>query len=144
MKWRLVAPAIVLVAVVAAALVALLPGAASSASGGKIADHALIDQTGGDTFVQCRTTNRRAFDVHATLRAFGGSVTVRVLFRDGDFVDYPLAQDETLSFSQAAGSTAGVDTRIRITKASGAGSIVGWMSAGRLDGSGARVDCKTL
>jgi hypothetical protein len=29
-------------------------------------------------------------------------------------------------------------------KTSGAGSIVGWMSAGRLDGSGAFVACKTV
>jgi hypothetical protein len=70
-------------------------------------------------------------------------VTVRVRFQDGDFVDYPVAQDDVLSFSQAAGSTAGVDRRIRIVKASGAGSIVGWMSAGRLDGSGALVECIT-
>ena len=144
MKKRLAAPAVVLVSLTAAALVVLWPGAASSAPSGKIADQALIDQTGGDTYVQCRTTNRRAFDVHATLRAFGGDVTVRVLFCDGDFVDYPLAQDEVLSFSQAAGSTVGVDTRIRIVKTSGAGSIVGWMSAGRLDGSGAFVACKTV
>ena len=82
--------------------------------------------------------------MHATLRAFGGDVTVRVSFRDEDFVDYPLAQDDVLSLSQAAGSTVGVDTRIRISKVGGAGSIVGWMSAGRLDGSGAFVLCNTV
>jgi len=145
MRKRLAALAVALVSVTAVALFVLWPaGASTSRVAGKIADHALIDQTGGDTFVQCRTTNRRAFDVHATLRAFGGDVTVRVGFRDGDFVDYPLAQDEVLSLSQAAGSTAGVDTRIRISKVAGAGSIVGWMSAGRLDGSGAFVLCNTV
>jgi hypothetical protein len=74
--------------------------------------------------------------VHATLRAFGGDVTVRVLFQDSDFVDYSVAQDDVLSLSQAAGTTDGVDNRIRIQKSGGAGSIVGWMSAGRLNGSG--------
>jgi hypothetical protein len=72
-----------------------------------------------------------------------GDVTVRVLFQDGDFVDYPVAQDEVLSFSQAAGTTNDVDNRIRIQKSGGAGFIVGWMSAGRLDNSGAFVTCRT-
>jgi len=142
MKKRLIALAVALFSVMAVALFVLWPASASVQ--GKIADHALIDQTGGDTYVQCRTTNRKAFDVHATLRAFGGDVTVRVNFQDGDFVDYPVAQDEVLSLSQAAGSTVGVDLRIRITKAGGTGSIVGWMSAGRLDGSGAFVLCTTV
>jgi hypothetical protein len=144
MKKRLAALAVALVFLTAVALLVLWPaGAASVAATGKVADHSLIDQTGGDTYVQCRTTNGRAFDVHASVRAFGGDVTVRVNFRDGDFVDYPLAQDEVLNLSQAAGSTSGVDTRIRITKSGGSGSIVGWMSAGRLQ-RGALVACTTV
>jgi hypothetical protein len=142
MRRRVMVLALAFGAVVAAALFVLWPAAAQTA--GKLSDHALIDQTGGDTYVQCRTTNRRAFDVHATLRAFGGDVTVRVLFQDGDFVDYPLAQDDVLSLSQAAGDTAGVDRRIRIQKSGGTGSIVGWMSAGRIAGSGAFVACNTV
>jgi hypothetical protein len=141
MKKRLSMLGVAIAAITAASLFVLWP--ASAQTTGKIADHALIDQTGGDTFVQCRTTNKHAFDVHATLRAFGGDVTARVLFQDGDFVDYPIAQDDVLSLSQAAGSTSGVDRRIRIVKSGGAGSIVGWMSAGRLVGSGALVECIT-
>jgi hypothetical protein len=141
MKKRLMGLAVALVAVTTVSLFALWP--AVGAVSGKVADHALIDQTGGDVYVQCRTTNSRAFDVHATLRAFGGDVTVRVVFQDGDFVDYPVAQNDVLSFSQAAGTTNGVDNRIRIRKSGGTGSIVGWMSAGRLDNSGAFVSCRT-
>jgi hypothetical protein len=140
-KKRLIGLAVALALVTTISLVVLWP--AAGAVPRKIADHALIDQTGGDIFVQCRTTNSRAFDVHATLRAFGGDVTVRVVFQDGDFVEYPVAQDDVLSFSQAAGTTNGVDNRIRIRKSGGAGSIVGWMSAGRLDNSGAFVSCRT-
>jgi hypothetical protein len=143
MKRRMIAFMTTCAGIAAIALVVLWPASAQT-SGGLLSDHALIDQTGGDTYVQCRTTNRRAFEVHATLRAFGGTVTMRVNFQDGDFVDYQLAQDETLSLSQAAGSSAGVDRRIRISKAGGTGSLVGWMSAGRLDGSGAFVRCKTV
>jgi hypothetical protein len=141
MKKRLMGLAVAVAVLTTISLVALWP--AAGAVTGKIADHALIDQTGGDIYVQCRTTNSRAFDVHATLRAFGGDVTVRVVFQDGDFVDYPVAQDDVLSFSQAAGTSNGVDNRIRIRKSGGTGSIVGWMSAGRLDNSGAFVSCRT-
>ena len=140
MKRRAILFASTCAAVVA---VTLVVWPASAQTVGKISDHALIDQTGGDTSVACRTTNRRAFDVHATMRAFGGPVTMRVSFQDGDFVDYPIAQDDTLSFSQAAGSTRNVDRHIRITKSGGTGSLVGWMSAGRLDESGALVVCST-
>ena len=142
MKKRAILFASTCAAVAAVALVVLWPASAQTA-GGRLSDHALIDQTGGDTSVACRTTNRRAFEVHATMRAFGGPVTLRVNFQDGDFVDYQLAQDETLSLTQAAGSSAGVDRRIRITKAGGTGSLVGWMSAGRLSNSGAFVSCNT-
>jgi hypothetical protein len=142
MKKRLGALVVSFAAVAAISLFVLWP--ASAQTTGIVADHALIDQTSGDTYVQCKTTNRRAFDVHATLRAVGGAVTVRVLFQDGDFVDYTVAQDQELSFSQAAGETAGVDRRIRILKSGGVGSIVGWMSAGRIAGSGAFVACTTV
>ena len=141
MKKRLVGLVVAVAAVTTVGLVFLWP--AAGAVSGKIADHALIDQTGGDTFVQCRTTNSRPFDVHGAFRAFGGDVTLRVVFQDGDFVDYPIAQDDVLSFSQAAGSTDGVDNRIRVRKSGGAGSIVGWMSAGRLDATDSRVACRT-
>jgi hypothetical protein len=141
MKKRLIGVAVVLATLTAASLFILWPAAAQTT--GKIADHALIDQTGGDVFIQCRTTNSRAFDVHAALRAVSGPVTVRVVFEDLDFVEYSLAQDETLSLSQAAGTSNGVDNRIRIRRSGGTGFIVGWMSAGRLDDSGAFVSCAT-
>jgi hypothetical protein len=110
---------------------------------GKAADHSLIDQTGGDAAVQCRTTNGNPFNVFGTFRAFGGNVTLRVNFQDGDFVDYSLLLDETLSLEQVAGTSAGVDGKIQITKSAGAGSIVGWLSAASAPGSGSLVVCKT-
>jgi hypothetical protein len=126
------------------AIWALRPSAGSAVVG-KLADHALIDQTGGDTMVRCRTTNSSPFIVYGSFRAFGGAVTMRVLFQDGDFVDYPLAQDQVFSFQQAAGDTNSVDDRIRVTTAPGsAGDLVGWMSASRAPGSASRVICNTF
>lgn len=126
----------------AAGLWALWP--AHAAGIGKLSDHALIDQTGGDVRVWCRTTNSSPFNVYLSVRAFGGPVTMRVRFQDGDWVDYPLAQDEVFSLHHAAGGTDGVDNKIRVEKAGGTGSIVGWMSANGLPGSGSRVFCDTV
>lgn len=119
----------------------------ASASGaettGLLADHALIDQTGGDTTVFCRATNNQAFIVYGAFRAFGGDVTMRVAFKDGDFVDYPIAQDATFSLSEAAGGTPSVDKKIVVSTSAGTGSLVGWMSAARSPGSKAFVVCET-
>jgi hypothetical protein len=130
-----------LTAVLVLSAVAFWPTA--GAATGKPADHSLIDQTGGDTNVRCRTTNGRPFIVYGSFRAFGGDVTMRVRFRDGDFVEYPLAANEVFSFQQAAGSTARVDTRIIVEKSGGSGSLVGWLSAARAPGSRSLVVCST-
>jgi hypothetical protein len=118
-----------------------------SASGaettGLISDHALIDQTGGDTSVDCRATNKQAFIVYGAFRAFGGDVTMRVTFKDGDFVDYPIAQDTSFSLSEAAGGSPSVDKKIVVSTSGGTGSLVGWMSAARSPGSKAFVVCET-
>jgi hypothetical protein len=132
----------VALAVAATALFLLLPSAGVAASG-KLADHTLIDGTGGDTAASCRTTNNAPFHVFGSFRAFGGDVTLRVTFLDGDFVEYPIAQDETFSFEQAAGTNPSVDRRIRVTESVGSGSIVGWMSASRAPGSDSMVVCAT-
>jgi hypothetical protein len=64
--------------------------------------------------------------------------------QDGDWVDYSLAQDEVFSLQRAAGGMNGVDNKIRVAKAGGTGSIVGWMSANGLPGSGSRVFRSTV
>jgi hypothetical protein len=130
-------------AVSAIALFVVWPTAGIAGGGADSADHALIDQTGGDTSVSCRAVNGSPFLVFGSFRAFGGDVTLRVNFVDGDFVDYPVAQDGTFSFQQAAGTSSGVDTRIRVTSSGGTGSLVGWLSANRAPGSDARVVCNT-
>jgi hypothetical protein len=111
---------------------------AQSAGGGKVADHSLLDQTSGDTGARCRTINSRPFIFYLSVRAINAAATVRIHFQDGSFIDYPLAENESLSLQQAAGTTDGVDNRIRVRSAPGsAGSLVGWVSASRVDGGGA-------
>ncbi len=120
------------------------PSGATAASG-KIADHALFDQTSGDVGARCRTTTSSPFIVYLSVRAINAPATVRVLFQDGDFIDYPLAQNESFSLQQAAGTTNGVDNAIRVRSAPGsAGALVGWMSASRAPGTSTRVLCNTI
>jgi len=118
-------------------------GSGGAASSGLLSDHALIDQTGADTDVFCRSTNGQAFTLYGAFRALGGDVTMRVTFKDGDFVDYPIAQDSSFSFSEAAGGTPSVDRKIVVSTSGGAGDLVGWLSAARSPGSGSYVACAT-
>ena len=120
-------------------------GSASTSAGaatGKVADHALFDQTSGDTFTLCRTTNAGAFNLYGSFRAINADAVLRVTFQDGDFVDYPIPQDTSFSFQQVAGTTSGVDQRIKVTSV-GTGELVGWLSASGLPGTGSLVRCRT-
>jgi hypothetical protein len=117
-------------------------GSSAGAATGKVADHTLFDETSGDTQAQCRTTTGGAFIVYGSFRAITDDAVLRVTFQDGDFVDYPIPQDTSFSFQQAAGTTAGVDQRIRVTSV-GTGDLVGWLSASRLAETGTLVLCKT-
>jgi hypothetical protein len=118
-------------------------GRGGAVTEGLLADHALIDQTGGDTDVWCRSTNKQPFIVYGAFQAFGGDVTMRVTFKDDDFVDYPIAQGTSFSLSQAAGGTPSVDKKIVVSTSGGTGDLVGWMSAARSPGSTSFVVCST-
>lgn len=112
---------------------------------GKAADHSLFDQTSGDTGARCRTTTSSPFIFYLSVRAINAAATVRVHFQDGSFIDYPLAENESFSLQQAAGTTDGVDNAIRVRSAPGsAGSLVGWVSASRAPGTTSRVLCNTI
>lgn len=67
---------------------------------------------------------------------------MRVLFQDGSMVAYPVAQDQSFSLQEAAGTTAGVDSAIRVKQFSG--SLVGWVSASRAVGTTSLVFFNTL
>jgi len=138
-----IAGIIVATALLGGILILATAGSGGAATEGLLSDHALIDQTGTDTDVFCRSTNGQPFTIYGSFRAFGGDVTMRVTFRDGDFVDYPIAQDTSFSFSEAAGGTPSVDKKIVVSTSAGAGDLVGWLSASRSPGSKAFVACST-
>jgi hypothetical protein len=130
-------------ALIGAVIIFATIGTGGAATSGHIADHALIDQTSADTDVWCRGTNKQPFVVYGAFRASGGDVTMRVTFKDSDFVDYPIAQDTSFSLSEAAGGTPSVDRKIVVSTSAGAGDLVGWLSAARSPGSGSFVECGT-
>jgi hypothetical protein len=142
MKRRLLMTGILVIVFGMGLYFALAPSA--GAVSGKVADHSLFDGTAGETGARCRTTNGQAFNLYVAVRAINGPATMRVLFRDGSWVDYPVTQDQSFSLEEAAGTTVGVDLGIRVRKSGGTGSLVGWVSASRAPGTRSLVLCNTL
>lgn len=121
----------------------LLAGSASAGVRGDFTDFTLFDQTGGDTNARCRTTSGDPFEFNASVRAINDDAIMRVTFRDGDFIDYPIPQDTSFSLHQIAGTDVGVDNRIIVSAApTSVGVLVGWLSAASLADDG-RVLCRT-
>lgn len=90
-----------------------------------ITDHALFDTTYPDEIgAQCKSD--KTFDFHIVARAYGGTATIRITFADDSYIDFPLDEDGILSFTQAAGGTAGVDNELKVTVT--VGDAVGWIS----------------
>jgi hypothetical protein len=118
---------------------------ASVSAGGKLVDHAFMNQTRPHPVhsMQCGTTDSRPIIVYLAMRAVGGPATMRVTFQDGTYLDYPLKQDQIFSLQEAAGDRDGVDNRITVTRSDGTGSLVGWMSASRSPETQAHVLCST-
>ncbi len=105
-------------------------------------DHALFDNEIGsappDKTVLCKGDH--GFVVHLAVRAINGPATVRVLFEDGDFIDFPLQNDQVYSWSEAAGDTSTVDRIITVKPANTTSHFVAWMSAQAIEG---HVSCTT-
>jgi hypothetical protein len=92
-------------------------------------DHVLFDGTadppGSGDGVRCGSTG--PFEIYGSFRSFNGAAVMRVEFVDGDFVDYPIPDGESFSFSHAAASSrTSADRIIQVKEQSG--NIVGWLS----------------
>ena len=75
--------------------------------------------------------------VTVTNHSSGAAGFVRVTYKDGDFVQYPIAPGGVLSFSGAAGSKGGADAALRISGVPGGATgtrLVGSASVLRTDG----------
>ena len=133
-----------LLVLVAALTVGLVVPASAGAPGASSTDFTLLDQTGGDTNARCRTTNGQPFEFNGSVRAINDDAIMRITFRDGDFVDYPIPQDTSFSLHQIAGTDVGTDNRIVVSASpSSVGDLVGWLSAAAIQPSVGRVLCVT-
>lgn len=131
--------------ILAAVMLAVMALGASASAGaiGDRTDFTLFDQTGTDVSARCRTTSGDPFEFNASVRAIGGDAVMRVTFRDGDFIDYPIPENTSFSLHQIAGTDIGTDNRLIVTAAPGSsGDLVGWLSAAALPLDG-RVFCRT-
>lgn len=111
---------------------------------GKKSDFALFDGTNPATEAppfggaECTVKGPATFHVTVTAHSSGPPGFVRATFRDGDFVQFPIASDGSFSFSQSIGGTNGVDDRIRISNGGTGARLVGWVSA-----RGQHVSCQS-
>jgi len=121
---------------------------ATNTPGNTITDHALAD---GATAAAVGCKSDKSFIVYITMRAVAGT-TVTVTFVDTtnvavDSVSFPLAIDQTLNITQAAGGTPAADGHL-VVSGTAVGDLLGWMSISTQTGAkgfgGAAVDfCRT-
>ena len=68
-----------------------------------------------------------AFTYHVTVANWGPNGEVRITYKDGDIVRFPIAAGASFSFSQAAGK--GADAAVRVSNGGSAAQLAGSMSA---------------
>jgi len=103
-----------------------------------VTDHALLNEPGGDTSVQCGAIKApgqpkaAAFTMNITMtnRADLGGLDgfVRVTYQDNDFVDYHIPAGTTLNITLAGGGTLGVDDIIIVTDGGSGAVLIGQVS----------------
>lgn len=79
----------------------------------------------------CFARKGKPFNYHVAVTNAGADGFVRVTYKDGDFVQFPIAANDSFSFSQAAGSREGADRAVRISNGGSAANLVGVLSAER-------------
>jgi hypothetical protein len=111
------------------------PWTAATADDGK-SDFALFDGTNpanveSGAICGAKNLKGKTFTYHVTVsnHASGSAGFVRLTYKDGDFVQFPLAPDASFSFSQAGGSKGGADRAVRVSNGGSGAKLVGAMSA---------------
>src|SRR5437899_3321136 len=64
-----------------------------------------------------------AFTYHVTVANWGPNGEVRITYKDGDIVRFPIAAGASFSFSQAAGE--GADAAVRVSNGGSAAQLAG-------------------
>lgn len=81
-----------------------------------------------------------AFTYHVAVANWGADGEVRITYKDGDIIRFPIAAGGSFAFSQAAGSKGGADSAVRVWNGGSAAQLAGSMSAAG-QGSPACISC---
>lgn len=70
-----------------------------------------------------------SFTYHVAVANWGEAGEVRITYKDGDIVRFPIAAGASFAFSQAAGSKGRADRAVRVSNGGSAAQLAGSMSA---------------
>jgi hypothetical protein len=104
---------------------------ASAAANADTSDFALFDGTEPanqpDSGAVCSANS--AFTYNVVVGNWGPDGEVRITFKDGDFIHFPIASGASFAFSQAAGSKGRADRAVRVSNGGTDAQLSGSMSA---------------
>lgn len=109
----------------------LRPASAITSPGEDISDHALFDETSGDTGCTCSSNKSFTFYLSCQASVGGGDAKVRVDFvpdPDPQVVFFPIPNGQSFSLVQSAGGTPGSDDVLVVTNSFGGNNLVYWCS----------------
>jgi hypothetical protein len=102
-----------------------------AAASADTSDFALFDGTNptnqADSGAVCSANS--SFTYHVTVANWGDDGEVRITYKDGDFVRFPIAAGASFAFSQAAGSKGRADRAVRVSNGGSSAQLSGAMSA---------------
>ena len=70
-----------------------------------------------------------AFTYHVAVANWGADGEVRITYKDGDIIRFPIKAGASFAFSQAAGAKSGADRAVRVSNGGSAAQLAGSMSA---------------
>jgi hypothetical protein len=105
--------------------------ASAAAANADTSDFALFDGTNPanqpNSGAVCSANS--AFTYNVVVANWGPDGEVRITFKDGDLIRFPLASGASFAFTQAAGSKGGADRAVRLSNGGSPAQLTGSMSA---------------
>ena len=83
---------------------------------------------------------KHAFTYHVAVANWGADGVVRITYKDGDIIRFPIKAGASFAFSQAAGSKGGADKAVRVSNEGSPAQLAGAMSASA-DGKVKCISC---
>lgn len=109
------------------------PGKGGPLDSGGANDFALFDGSNPlnqpDAGAVCGASRGRPFTYHIAVANYGSDGYVRVIYADGDWIQFPIEAGASFSMSQAAGSRTGNDAAVRVSNGGSAAQLSGVLSA---------------